>query len=268
MQRIFLLGTTALGVCAPTAAQAYFADVTDSVFAQRESIGRAVAWGDQESDGWSDLLLVSSGDPPARALLWTNEGGVRSGDGSAAVGAEAGRGIKGGGAVWGDCDKDGDLDAYVAVGAYVRAYRGQPVLLRNDRGAFTNVSRQVGLTDTLAADNALWLDYDRDGHLDPYTGNMGLGNDADADPRNDSDPTVRSRLYLGSALPPLHTEMGVSSTSSPAALSASRPLNSRASKSVTLRVSSSWQATAPPRGAPELPRTGCLPGCADRGPRG
>ena len=46
-------------------------------------------------------------------------------------------------------------------------------LLRNDRGNFTDVTLQAGLTDFLPTDNAIWLDYDRDGHLDIYVGHTG-----------------------------------------------------------------------------------------------
>jgi hypothetical protein len=45
-------------------------------------------------------------------------------------------------------------------------------LLRNDRGVFREVTLAAGLTDSLPTDNAIWLDYDRNGYIDLYTGNQ------------------------------------------------------------------------------------------------
>jgi hypothetical protein len=56
------------------------------------------------------------------------------------------------------------------------------ILLRNDRGVFVDVAVASGLTDVQPTDNALWLDYDRDGYLDLYTGSLG-------------DPLSRNLLY-------------------------------------------------------------------------
>ena len=62
------------------------------------------------------------------------------------------------------------MDLYVPVGAFFGDEADLDILLRNDLGAFTNVARQAGLTDSLSTDNAIWLDYNRDGHLDLFTG--------------------------------------------------------------------------------------------------
>ena len=60
-------------------------------------------------------------------------------------------------------------------------------LLRNDRGRFREVTAEAGLLDSLPTDNALWLDYDRDGFIDLYTGNLSCG--------DHPDPEVRNLLY-------------------------------------------------------------------------
>ncbi|MEW6753111.1 MAG: FG-GAP-like repeat-containing protein [Candidatus Latescibacterota bacterium] len=189
-----------LGLCGPAAGQTFFVEVADSVFVETPFTGWGVAWGDYDSDGWVDLLMAESHDyikTWTRLGLWDNEGGRRfTDDGVAAEAAAASPQVRmGAGSGFGDYDNDGDLDAHVSVGSYVALWRELNLLLRNDRGVLTNVNRAAGLTDSLPTDNALWLDYDRDGHLDLYTGNPATGNDIDADPGNDSDPTVRNRLY-------------------------------------------------------------------------
>lgn len=62
----------------------------------------------------------------------------------------------------------------------------EDLLLRNDRGIFTDVALEAGLTEVLPSYDATWLDYDRDGHLDLYVAH-GVG--------FPSDPTARDRLY-------------------------------------------------------------------------
>ena len=55
-----------------------------------------------------------------------------------------------------------------------------------DRGIFRDVTQEAGLTDIQPTDNAIWLDFDRDGYIDLYTGNLGCT------PR---DSTVRNKRY-------------------------------------------------------------------------
>ena len=78
--------------------------------------------------------------------------------------------VLGGGGTFGDYDSDGDLDLYVPVGAYESRWRHSDVLLRNDQGNFRDVTTGAGLMAVLSTDNAIWLDYDRDGDIDLYIG--------------------------------------------------------------------------------------------------
>ena len=128
--------------------------------------GRAAALGDYDNDGWTDLFLnVGRGLRPIH-----NEGGRRLGDHSHMIGNPLG-GEAGGGLAFGDYDKDGDLDLYRPAGLWVDFQENQ--LLRNDRGVFVDVTAESGLTDAVPTDNAVWLDFDRDGLLDLFTGNPG-----------------------------------------------------------------------------------------------
>lgn len=70
-------------------------------------------------------------------------------------------------ASWGDYDADGWPDLYVANDF------GRNNLYRNNRdGTFADVAREAGVEDIGAGMSAAWLDYDLDGKLDLYVGNM------------------------------------------------------------------------------------------------
>ncbi|MEW6755239.1 MAG: FG-GAP-like repeat-containing protein [Candidatus Latescibacterota bacterium] len=186
-RQVGIVAGAALVLCTPAAGQTFFVDVTDSAFVASPLVGRSAAWGDYDNDGWVDLLATEdfeTGRGEAVILLHNQGNGRFANDAPTALPTDLGQGIRGGGSIFGDYDNDGDLDLYVPVGWLNWPWRGLPVLLRNDRGLFTIVSRQSGLTDTLGADNAIWLDYDRDGHLDLYTGNQRYLH-----------PAVRNRLY-------------------------------------------------------------------------
>jgi hypothetical protein len=70
-------------------------------------------------------------------------------------------------AAWADYDSDGDQDLYVANDF------GRNNLYRNNGdGTFTDVAAEAGVDDLAAGMSASWADYDGDGNLDLYVGNM------------------------------------------------------------------------------------------------
>ena len=70
-------------------------------------------------------------------------------------------------ASWADYDADGRPDLYVANDF------GRNNLYRNyGDGTFTDVAARLGVEDVGAGMSASWFDYDRDGRLDLYVGNM------------------------------------------------------------------------------------------------
>ena len=166
----------------------------------RKAQARGIAVGDYNRDGWPDLFLSVPSNPlvfPEITLEDTviarqdsvdffdyvllqhrgRSGGFlhRTRDIKADIPAKP----KGAGPVWGDYDNDGDLDLYVNIGSSgILSEEGSTAfddpgldqLLRNDGDQFVDVTQEAGLNDVLPSDNAIWLDYDRDGHLDLYVG--------------------------------------------------------------------------------------------------
>lgn len=69
-----------------------------------------------------------------------------------------------------DYDNDGDLDVFIARGAWI-PYPIRPSLLRNSgAGTFVDVTREAGLLDPVNSNTAAWSDYDNDGYVDLYIG--------------------------------------------------------------------------------------------------
>ncbi|MBT4497257.1 MAG: T9SS type A sorting domain-containing protein [Gemmatimonadetes bacterium] len=170
-------------------AQTLFTDVTEEVMLPQNVLSRSHAFGDYDNDGWPDLFSTNVGSysDKGRMILLHNVGDGTFVDRVTEIQADTSPRRRGGGSTFIDYDNDGDLDLFVPVGQFWSEYPGLNVLLRNDRGVFRDVTLEVGLTDELPTDNAIWLDYDRDGYLDLYTGNLGC-----TEPQ---DPTLRNKLY-------------------------------------------------------------------------
>ena len=171
--------------------QTFFIEVTGEAGLSQEVGSRSQAIGDYDNDGWPDLFsgnayAEGSSLNSGRMALLHNEGNGTFVDRSAEIQADTSPKFAGGGATFVDYDNDGDLDLFVPIGQVWSAISERNVLLRNDRGVFRDVTLEAGLTDKLPTDNAIWLDYNQDGYLDLYTGNVGC---------NPNDPTVRNKLY-------------------------------------------------------------------------
>ena len=128
---------------------------------------RGIAAGDYNNDGRVDVFLAENWREGRFALLH-NEGQGRFIDRTDVIRLPISPQRKGGGTIFGDYDNDGDLDLFLPTDAH-----DLNKLLRNDRGLFEEVTREAGLMDSLKTDNAIWFDYDRDGFIDLYLGNLG-----------------------------------------------------------------------------------------------
>jgi hypothetical protein len=100
-------------------------------------------------------------------FLYRNEGGGKFTDVTAASGLDANNHRFSLAASWCDYDDDGDQDLCVANDF------GKKNLYRNEGdGRFTDVAAAAGVEDTGNGMSVTWEDYDADGRIDLYLGNM------------------------------------------------------------------------------------------------
>lgn len=130
------------------------------------SVGAAVAAGDFDADGRTDLYVVNSGRGSANRLFHSREDGTYE-DIAAAAGVACGN-PEGAcvHAIFGDVDNDGHLDLYVTKWA-----APNQLFLNQGDGTFRDVSRLAGVDYWGYGNAATFVDYDRDGRLDILVGN-------------------------------------------------------------------------------------------------
>jgi hypothetical protein len=131
----------------------------------------AAAWVDVDRDGALDLFVANGGLSHTGAnFLYRNRGNDRFEKitEGAIVTEQAGSC----GIAWGDYDNDGDADLFVANHGFNPAINNN-ALYRNDGAwTFTRVTDIAVVEDHQASSTANWMDYDNDGDLDLYVGNL------------------------------------------------------------------------------------------------
>ncbi|MGH0035504.1 MAG: FG-GAP-like repeat-containing protein [Myxococcota bacterium] len=155
--------------------------------------GMGSTFGDVDADGDLDWFVTSIFDPDETCesetcnwgytgnRLYRNEGGRTFSDATDAAGVRAGH--WGWGTVFFDADNDADLDLVMTNGvdfpsvSFDAAFENDPMVFwTNDgSGAMTEGAAAAGLTDTGSGKGLLSFDYDRDGDLDLFVVNQGIG---------------------------------------------------------------------------------------------
>ena len=135
-----------------------------------ETLGSGCAFLDYDGDGWLDILLINGSDWPGHQrrrstlhLYRNNRNGTFT-DVTRAAGLNVE--MYGLGVAVGDYDNDGFPDLLVTC-------VGQNRLFRNTgKGKFVDATQVSGLANRRAlSTSAMWVDYDRDGHLDLFVCN-------------------------------------------------------------------------------------------------
>jgi hypothetical protein len=150
-----------------------FAEVSASSGLTPCDAGQSASWGDYNNDGWPDLVIARLRQA---TLLFSNNGDGTFTDVSDASGMSAF--IDAYSAVWGDYDNDGWLDCYVTSANYIEPQTRRDALFHsNGDGTFTDVGDLAGMAgDVSVGLGAAWADYNNDGYLDLYVGNLEGGN--------------------------------------------------------------------------------------------
>ncbi len=168
---------TSSGSAAPSAAPAWFIDVTEEVglhfvhdagpvgaYFMPQQVGSGAALFDFNNDGRLDILLLQNGGPDgAKNCLYEQTPDGHFKDVSAGSGLDfAGYNM---GVAVGDVNNDGWLDVLITQ------TNGVKLFLNNHDGTFTDATEEAGLNNPGWAASAAFFDYDRDGRLDLVVAN-------------------------------------------------------------------------------------------------
>jgi len=168
-----------------------FTDTSVEAGVDYRGVGMSAKWGDYDNDGWPDLLVTSYGEN----VLYHNDRDGTFSDRTRQSGL-GGRRAFWAGAAWGDFNRDGFLDLYIAgyvkyaypadlMGAAlydaenpasINPHTFEPernLLYRNNGdGTFTEVAARAGVLGERGKSlEAAWADLDEDGWPDLYVAN-------------------------------------------------------------------------------------------------
>jgi tetratricopeptide (TPR) repeat protein len=146
-----------------------FVDVAPKLGVDILNMAGGVAVEDYDGDGWLDIL-TSTCDPLGPLSLFRNGGDGTFKDHSKE--SRADEQLGGLNLVSSDYDNDGDQDVLVLRGAWLLDFgKIRKSLLRNEGGAFSDVTRAAGLAEpAFPTQTGLFGDFDSDGWLDLYVG--------------------------------------------------------------------------------------------------
>jgi tetratricopeptide (TPR) repeat protein len=140
----------------------HFIDVTKKAGVENFALGRGVAWGDFDRDGYDDLFVCAERAP---FRLFRNLGNGQFVDVGKKMGIIDPVGLGCYGASFVDYDNDGFEDILLTSNGWGGTNR--LFLFHNDEGRrFIDVTSKTGLGGAINAFGASWADYDNDGRLD------------------------------------------------------------------------------------------------------
>jgi hypothetical protein len=148
-----------------------FSDVTRKAGVGNVGNGKGVAWADIDRDGYQDLFVSNKG---GRSILYRNNGNGTFTDITGKAGlADVANGYSMGSS-FADYDNDGFPDLYIVKGGR-EEIESNRLMHNNGNGTFTDVTDKAGVGAKMFTYAAAWADYDRDGFLDLYLANYGVG---------------------------------------------------------------------------------------------
>ncbi|RMH97292.1 MAG: choice-of-anchor D domain-containing protein [Calditrichaeota bacterium] len=175
-----------------------FTEITTGEIVNDGASSVSASWGDYDNDGWLDLFVAN--DNGEENLLYRNNG-----DGTFT--RMTGIGLTGTGfsqcGVWGDFDRDGRLDLFVANDQGENNFLYQ----NNGDGTFTQILEGPVVNDGGHSRSAAWVDYDNDGWPDLFVFNAAPGGEVNFLYRNNGDSTF-TRITQGDIANDAHVSHG------------------------------------------------------------
>lgn len=140
----------------------HFIDVTQEAGVENFALGRGVAWGDFDQDGYDDLFVCAERAP---FRLFRNLGNGQFIDVGKKMGVIDPVGLGCYGATFIDYDNDGFEDIFLTSNGWGGI--NQLFMFHNDSGhRFINVTDKAGLSGPINGFGASWADYNNDGNVD------------------------------------------------------------------------------------------------------
>jgi hypothetical protein len=149
-----------------------FTDVSADSGAADKGRGKGVAWADVDGDGFLDLFVSNKGGP-SRLFLNNGNGAFRDVTEEAGL-EETGFAM---GSCFGDVNNDGKPDLYVAKGGRYEIESNRLYFNASAPGhpKFVDITESAGVGIKTFTYGSTMFDYDRDGRLDIYCSNYGVG---------------------------------------------------------------------------------------------
>jgi hypothetical protein len=148
-----------------------FTEISRSVGTFSRVNGMGLAVGDLDNDGWMDLSFTNIED----SVLLRNRGDGTFEDLTVFSGVyDASVDVVGWGTCFFDADHDGWVDLFTANGPiYGPAPQANTFLRNRGNMRFENLSEESGLANPQKGRNATLVDFDDDGYVDLFVGNLG-----------------------------------------------------------------------------------------------
>ncbi len=149
-----------------------FVDATRDAGVGDKGRGKGVAWADVDGDGFLDVFVSNKGGP---SRFYLNNGNGTFRDATAEAGLEDSGYCMG--SVFGDVNNDGKPDLYLAKGGRYEIESNRLMLNESTPGRprFVDITASAGVGIKTFTYGATMLDYDRDGRLDIYCSDYGVG---------------------------------------------------------------------------------------------
>ncbi|GAB4369875.1 MAG: hypothetical protein Kow00128_16420 [Deltaproteobacteria bacterium] len=149
-----------------------FSDITRQAGVGDKGRGKGVAWADVDGDGYLDLFVSNKGGPNG---FYRNNGDGTFRDATEEAGLEDSGYCMG--SVFGDVNNDGKPDLYLAKGGRYEIESNRLMLNVSTPGhpRFIDITGSAGVGIKMFTYGATMFDYDRDGRLDIYCSNYGVG---------------------------------------------------------------------------------------------